>query len=1158
MALASAGKRNKNRLDAQYDFTLGANDELASHAEDVVFQMGLKGYCVVKTAATGDLTKVPKEIKDLDLANRLEPTPETVIDGLLGEEGSVRHAELASTDETCATLTQLDNMLSDMARTISSSQGASALGFDLSARTLGIVHEAGMLVQDPPKLSQDIVMKWMPVFVWQRIMMVLFLGPGKGTLELKPFDDECNIMRLISEPGMLVFIRADQLWHKHAAPGGNAYALSCFLQQSGRVSGQNLITDIPKIPIAVELDEWAMDSLEELLDDEEEFDGLDSRWKYALEHHYHKGQQFAIRGVGTKQPTTWAPDAMWTSLTVGADVMTEVPFTRWDHNGYYDEDPNGWKSFKVNVRHSAFADGMELFDTKFFRISPAETKSMDPTQRQIMECGYVSLYAAGRTAKNLLQSLTSVYVGCPLSEWSMVDQGPEESGGCEQRAAGTGCAGSIMSNRFSFVFGMNGPSVTFDTDASSSLATIETGCIALDERKVNATMSMCMGIALTLTPLTWIHRVGLGQLSPLGRCFTFDQSATGWVKAEGMGALAIDNLTEKVEGVAVQDDSRYYLGTFGAVHINHSGQQSSMGTPHGPAIQLLISETCRQARITPSSVDAVETCGDAQMMNDAVEVVSTMKVCCGDSRPPLGLSSVKTNYANSIQGSGMIQVVKIMYNQAHGYQVSMNHLRCLSPQMDENIEGCIYMSNENMPYPTHTSLVGVTSIGWGGTMGYAVCSCGPDPNFYPPAREPIAFEPLVYWPGGGGGEWPMPKMAYYIVGSWNSWSEANPMEMENPGTWSFIVTLGANRYEEFCILIDGEMDLVLHGPVPSSPSGSTALGPDEEGFDCTWRIDGRMLIAEAPADPGSAKVQSSHGLGDKYKVTLSIAGKWRAVTWEKCEQADNEPQALISREPVLTGSYYLTGNFNLWTFTQMTPDGAPGVFSYDLRVMRTGETYFQIVRNQDRSQVFHPDFAGAIESNVAHGPDDVSTSLSWCINAEAGDVFQVQFTRNYEGGIDTKSASWRKVRTEPLSPAEKEASGRPSFTIVGSFTNWRREEMTWTGKDFEYTLQVGDEGNESFQILVDGDWGQQLFPNVPNASPHTPHAIYQGDYGDGYYWSIGTAEEELGSANIEYKVTLEVSLGFQPRGVTWRPLGKLAAQPKPIAIQNERSAETQE
>merc|ERR1740138_1843303 len=99
--------------------------------------------------------------------------------------------------------------------------------------------------------------------------------------------------------------------------------------------------------------------------------------------------------------------------------------------------------------------------------------------------------------------------------------------------------------------------------------------------------------------------------------------------------------------------------------------------------------------------------------------------------------------------------------------------------------------------------------------------------------------------------------------------------MENPGTWSFIVTLGANRYEEFCILIDGEMDLVLHGAVPSSPSGSTALGPDEEGFDCTWRIDGRMLIAEDPADPGSAKVQSSHGLGDKYKVTLSIAGKWR-------------------------------------------------------------------------------------------------------------------------------------------------------------------------------------------------------------------------------------------------------------------------------------------
>merc|ERR550532_969256 len=142
-------------------------------------------------------------------------------------------------------------------------------------------------------------------------------------------------------------------------------------------------------------------------------------------------------------------------------------------------------------------------------------------QRQIMEVGYTSLYAAGRTAKNLLQSLTAVYVGCHLTEWPMVDQGPEEAGGCEQRSAGTGQAGSIMANRFSFVFGMNGPSVQFDTDASSGLAALETGAVALDERKTNATMSMCMGIAVTLTPLTWIHRVGLGQMCPGGRCLSF-------------------------------------------------------------------------------------------------------------------------------------------------------------------------------------------------------------------------------------------------------------------------------------------------------------------------------------------------------------------------------------------------------------------------------------------------------------------------------------------------------------------------------------------------------------------------------------------------------------------------------------------------------------
>eukprot|EP00434_Breviolum_minutum_P013701 symbB.v1.2.012080.t1/scaffold822.1/size350215/7 len=159
---------------------------------------------------------------------------------------------------------------------------------------------------------------------------------------------------------------------------------------------------------------------------------------------------------------------------------------RWDHGNYYSPEPDCWKQVKVCCNHTCMIDGLELFDAKFFRIAPAEVKGMDPLQRQILEVGYAALHDAGQTTKTLLQSLTAIYVASPLSEWPAIDAGPEESGGCAQRSAGTGIAGSIMSNRFSFVFGMNGPSITFDTDASSGLVILEAGLLALDQRRNQA------------------------------------------------------------------------------------------------------------------------------------------------------------------------------------------------------------------------------------------------------------------------------------------------------------------------------------------------------------------------------------------------------------------------------------------------------------------------------------------------------------------------------------------------------------------------------------------------------------------------------------------------------------------------------------------------
>lgn len=1142
------GMRKGGGMPVYYDIETGDDYDPNFLGEEILKNVGLKGYAAIKTTLTNAvLREAREEVKGMQSSERFHHVPGLVMDGLLGEEGSTRIASL-SEESDFKTLNDLDERISTLATAIASTQGAADFGFELSQRTPCVIHEAGILEGDPPAMTQEMVTKWLETFMWQRLMVVLFLGPRQGTLELQPFDADCFEHRITVEAGTMLVIRSDTMWHRFSTPG-EGYTMSSFIQHRGK-PGCSVLFSPPKNPIAEKIDQWAMDTILDAVDDPDEVEKLDPKFRYALEHTWHKGQQYAVRGAASKVSSTWDAETMWATMNAGTDIVTEVPYSRWDHNMYYSDDPEGWKYFKVNTRHVSLMDGMELFDAKFFRISPAETKGMDPMQRQILEVGYMSLAAAGRTVKNLLQSLTAVYVGCHLSEWPMVDQGPEEAGGCEQRSAGTGQAGSIMSNRFSFVFGMNGPSVSFDTDASSSLAVLETGAIALDERKTNATMSCCVGITTVLTPLTWIHRTGLGQISNWGRCFSFDQSASGWVKAEGGGAMAIDNLTEKIEGVAVQDESRPYLGTLGSIVITHAGATATMGTPNGPANQELIAKACREAKVGPGSIDAVECFMDAQMMGDAVEMSSTRKVLCTEDRPPLCLGSVKSQYANGIQGSAMTQICKVLYNQAYGWMAPSNHLRQLNPQVDE-LEPCL-INDDILIYSTRSSLHGVTAIGWGGTLGHAVLSCGIDKDRTPLPQPSLPYEPMVFWPGGGGQEAIEPPKGYFIVGTFNQWEEPVQMEKEAEGIYGVTVTLGANRTEEFQIYFDGDETKVMHPSMPKSCSGTNAIGPSSDPEGCSWEIDGRVLLwseeVEGGADGSTALVvpgsegtyyESAAGIGDQYHVNLNIAGKWRAVTWERIggpDTSSKQDTAVALFDPAIEGKYYVSGDFNIWLPEEMQRDATSnGVFTFEVRLLR-GVGFFHILRNRDPSQVFHPEFVHD-ESGRVFGPDAADKDSCWCLDGQAGDVFKIQFQRSMDKGIDTKRISWQKVRDEPLSDAEKSAALRPRYCMVGTWDNFKvPKEMTWTGTAYSFSVEVGRQGTASFQILPDGDWGQRIYPSEPDASPHEYHELMWDYTGGDNTWTIGQHDSESDSADTTFEVTLHVGRHWTPTKVTWNKL----------------------
>ncbi|TQV91536.1 polyketide synthase [Cordyceps javanica] len=372
--------------------------------------------------------------------------------------------------------------------------------------------------------------------------------------------------------------------------------------------------------------------------------------------------KIAVIGMAGRFPGASTPEELWELLQNRTDMCREVPEMRWDTNTHVDM--SGKSKNTSKVRWGCWIDDPDLFDASFFAISPREAPQIDPAQRLALMTAYEALEHAGvvpgRTVSTR-QDRVGVFYGVTSNDWCESNSGQDVDAYYIP-----GANRAFIPGRINYFFKFSGPSMAVDTACSSSLAAIHAACNALWQGDIE--MAVAGGTNVLTNP---DMTTGLDKghfLSTTGNCKTFDETADGYCRGEGVATVILKRLEDAVE----DGDTIHCL--LGSTYTNHSAEAESITRPHVGAQRDVFERVLNDSGTAPYDVGYVEMHGTGTQAGDTREINSVCDVLAPLStkphrRPsdrPLHLGALKSNigHGESVSGvSALIKVIMMMRKQ---------------------------------------------------------------------------------------------------------------------------------------------------------------------------------------------------------------------------------------------------------------------------------------------------------------------------------------------------------------------------------------------------------------------------------------------------------------------------------------------------------------
>ncbi|MEU5796214.1 amino acid adenylation domain-containing protein [Streptomyces sp. NPDC047813] len=421
----------------------------------------------------------------------------------------------------------------------------------------------------------------------------------------------------------------------------------------------------------------------------------------------------AIVGVAGRYPQAGDVAEFWRNLRAGRDSVEEIPADRWDHGLFYDPDKSA--TGKTYGKWGGFVPGADRFDPLFFRMSQIEAEHTDPQERVFLETVWHLLEDAGYTREQLRGARTGVFVGMMYGHYQLY--------GVQEALRGEGFATSSsyasVANRVSYFFDFTGPSVGLDTMCSSSLVTIHQACLAI--RNGDCDVAVAGGVNISSHPVKFLQLAQRGFLAEDGRCRSFGEGGTGYVPAEGSGAVLLKRLDAALAG------GDRILAVVKASAVNHGGAGAGYSVPNPKAQGDLVRTALERAGLAPADLDYLEAHGTGTALGDPVEITGMLRAFGAEPPERLPIGSVKSNIGHAESAAGIAAITKVLLQMRHGELAPSLHADRLNPNIDFTATP-FEVQRERAPWPRRVladgtvrpRTAGVSSFGAGGTNAHII------------------------------------------------------------------------------------------------------------------------------------------------------------------------------------------------------------------------------------------------------------------------------------------------------------------------------------------------------------------------------------------------------------------------------------------------------